>query len=323
MGPRTLVGTPYMADRELRAEYERDIAPRTLAALGKVLTERYPPADAASAPRRVLDLGCGTGAAGQALRAHFGDAIDLVAVDRVALSPEVRRLDVTAEAALRTLGRFDLVVAVHVVNELFVDDVGPQRIARLADLVRGWCRQLLQPNGRLIVIDPALRETARALLGVRDRLIEAGLHIEAPCFFQGPCPALARDRDWCHDTAPTPDRRRVDFSYLVVRDTPAPVVPADADPTLYRVVSEPFPEKGRLRLFVCGAPGRHQLIRLDRHRSEHNQALDSVVRGDILAVSPPPSSRATPEAAGPDLRVSADTKLSRVGPPSPRSSSRA
>lgn len=308
-----------MADRELRSQYERQIAPRTVVALGKILTERYPHVHAASVPRRVLDVGCGTGAAGQALRAHFGGAIDLVAIDRVALTPGVRRLDVTEEAALRTLGRFDLVVAAHVVNELFVEDAGPQRIARLADLVRRWCQQLLEPGGRLIVLDPALRETSRALLGVRDLLIDSDLHIEAPCFFRGPCPALARDRDWCHDAAPASDRRRVDFSYLVVRDTPAPLPPAE--PTLYRVVSEPFPEKGRLRLFVCGATGRHQLIRLDRHRSEHNQALDSVARGDIVSLSPPPAAHSA-KTASPDLRVSADTEVTRADAPSPRSTRR-
>jgi hypothetical protein len=51
------------------------------------------------------------------------------------------------------------------------------------------------------------------LLAVRDLLVAGGLFVVAPCFFQGPCPALARERDWCHDAVQA--ERRVDFSYLV------------------------------------------------------------------------------------------------------------
>ena len=39
VGERKLVGTPYLADAVLRDEYARDIAPRTEAALGRVLDE--------------------------------------------------------------------------------------------------------------------------------------------------------------------------------------------------------------------------------------------------------------------------------------------
>ncbi len=46
VGPRALVGSPYLADPELRAEYEADIAPRTRAALARILGELGPPARA-------------------------------------------------------------------------------------------------------------------------------------------------------------------------------------------------------------------------------------------------------------------------------------
>jgi len=82
VGERALIGTPYLADPALRNEYARDIAPRTRAALGKILAEVFPP-DAA-APGRAIDLGAGTGAVGEALRARFGADLDVVGVDRVA-----------------------------------------------------------------------------------------------------------------------------------------------------------------------------------------------------------------------------------------------
>ena len=51
VGARKLVGTPYLADPELRREYERDIAPRTRAALARILAEVYPGGRRAAAAR--------------------------------------------------------------------------------------------------------------------------------------------------------------------------------------------------------------------------------------------------------------------------------
>jgi len=56
-GERALVGTRYLADPALRDEYAAEIAPRTRAALDKILGGL-----GLRAPRRVLDLGAGTGA---------------------------------------------------------------------------------------------------------------------------------------------------------------------------------------------------------------------------------------------------------------------
>jgi ribosomal protein RSM22 (predicted rRNA methylase) len=196
-------------------------------------------------------------------------------------------------------GTFDLVVAAHLLNELFVQR--PDRLARRAQRVLAWSRALLAPGGLLILIEPALRETSRELLAVRDQVLAAGLHVVAPCFWTGPCPALARDRDWCHDAAPVPSRPRVDFSYLVLAREREPLPPLP----LHRVVSDPLPEKGRLRLFVCGPDGRHELVRLSRHRSSTNEALDRLVRGDALSIN-------NGSASDDGLRVTAETIIARI-----------
>ena len=280
VGARALIGTRYLADPRLRAEYQRDIAPRTVAALSKVLGEIFP-AGAARAPTRILDLGAGTGAASEALRRHFGPAPTVVEVDRVATRPTVRIADVTNPDGLGLGGGpFDLVVAAHVLNELFVDDPPDARLERLSRLVQRWSERLLAEGGTLILLEPALRETSRVLLAVRDGILAAGLHVVAPCFLRGPCPALVNARDWCHDSATAPEIRRVDFSYLIVRTHAG----ENADPALFRVVSDPLLEKGRLRFFMCGGAGRHPVVRLDRNRSEANADLDRVVRGDVVRI---------------------------------------
>ncbi|HEY6476653.1 MAG TPA: small ribosomal subunit Rsm22 family protein [Polyangia bacterium] len=300
VGARKLVGTPYLADAELRDEYARDIAPRTEAALARVLDEVWG-APGIAPPTRAIDLGAGTGAAGRVLRARFGDALEIVEVDRTA-APGVVRANLAVEMP-RVERRFELVVVAHLLNELFVDRAPAQRVALRALRVRAWAEGLLAPNGLLILIEPALRETSRELLAVRDQVLESGLHVVAPCFWTGPCPALVRERDWCHDAAPVPSRPRVDFSYLVLRREP--VAPP---PTLYRAVSDPFPEKGRLRIFICGPQGRHPLMRLSRHRGINNEALDRVVRGDTISIQ-------NAVASEDGVRVNADTTIAAPDPP--------
>src|SRR5512138_2736762 len=115
VGARALVGRAYLADGELRGEYERDIAPRTVAALDAILGGvALPP------PRRVLDLGAGTGAVGRWVRAHWS-AAEVVAVDRVG-GPGIVCADVTRAIRCPGVeGRFDLVVAAHLLTELPLD----------------------------------------------------------------------------------------------------------------------------------------------------------------------------------------------------------
>jgi Mitochondrial small ribosomal subunit Rsm22 len=298
VGARELIGTPYLADAELRGQYARDIAPRTEAALGRVLDEVYGAPGAAPATR-AIDLGAGTGAVGRVLRARFGETLELVEVDRTA-GPGVVRANLAVELPAVD-GKFELVVAAHLLNELFVDRAPAERVRLRALRVLAWAKVLLGSRGLLILIEPALRQTSRELLALRDHLLSDGLHVVAPCFWTGPCPALARDRDWCHDAAPVRSQPRVDFSYLVL--STEPVAPRD----LYRVVSDPLPEKGRLRLFVCGPDGRHQLIRLSRHRSPNNEALDRATRGDAISIQ-------NAAAREDGVRVDADSTVTSPDP---------
>ena len=277
VGERALVGSPYLADPQLREAYANDLAPRTRAALARVFAGLGPPAVATAVPR-VLDLGAGTGAAGAAARAHFGE-IELVAVDRVA-APGIVVADLGRPGRPAGVqGRFDLIIAAHLLNEL-----APRlSVTERAERVAGWCDQLMAPTGTCVIVEPALRETSRALLEIRDHLVARGLFVVAPCFWQGPCPALARERDWCHDAAPpaAEGRSRVDFSYLVLRHERRPVT----DPSVFRVVSDRLDEKGRLRLFGCGPAGRHPLVRLTRDHAPANAALEHTQRGDAITIT--------------------------------------
>src|SRR5690606_37003605 len=93
-------------------------------------------------------------------------------------------------------GPYDLILLGLALNE---DEAAAAEEARL---LRALCA-LLAPGGALIVLEPALRETTRALQRTRDLIAaEGGPFIAYPCPHAAPCPMLARERDWCHQELP-------------------------------------------------------------------------------------------------------------------------
>lgn len=288
----------------------------------------------AARPLRVVDLGAGAGAMTLGLAdvlAHADPPVDLavVAIDRddAALAlmrdaagelartlggaiavetrcEDVRRLAAAAESA-------DLVLAGGLLNELDEPDRAPLLERALAALA---------PGGALVVIEPALRATSRALHRLRDDLLARGAaHVFAPCTRAGPCPALADERDWCHEDRPLALAPRsaqlaaatglrdtgIKFSYLVLRRDPTPLVAPAPGRVPLRVVSRPEKAKGRRELTACGPAGWVPLRLLTRHRSDANRAFERARRGDLLLV---PDGRGASDLSADDAidRLSAD-----------------
>ncbi|MBT8492435.1 MAG: class I SAM-dependent methyltransferase [Deltaproteobacteria bacterium] len=245
---------------------------------------------------RVLDLGAGCGAMTLGLMAYGIEPAEVVAIDRDGMALRIaarvakqRGVELeTVNADLGSLGQysgFDLVVAGTVVNEL--DDP--------LVLVREALRVTAQ-SGAVIIIEPALRDTARALHRLRDQCISAGLAtVFAPCVrSQVPCPMLANERDWCHEDRSTelPPRARqlasetglrrhgLKFSYLVLRKDGASLV--DAPVSAARVVSRVRKLKGRWQGFLCSDAGRRRTTLLKRQVTADNHAFLELERGDLI-----------------------------------------
>jgi hypothetical protein len=212
---------------------------------------------------------------------------------------------------------WSLVTMGHGLNELWADQ--PDRIERRARLLSDIAGRL-RKGGSLVVIEPALRTTTRELLAVRDRLVADGLAVRAPCLFRGPCPALAREVDWCHAERPwTPPpalaeiiaaaglhKEALKMAYLVV----APPGQGWAEPPpgrVLRVVSERFEGHGRERFIGCGPEGRVPVARSEAQRSELNAPFDTLSRGDLFALD-----GAEPAMEGDGLRVVAATRVRRL-----------
>ncbi|HEX9105367.1 MAG TPA: small ribosomal subunit Rsm22 family protein, partial [Polyangia bacterium] len=190
---RELAGARYFEDPQLLGAYLFLYWPVSYAQAASVLGE------VGGARGRVLDVGAGPGPlALAALDAGAGQAL---ALDRSAAALEVARA-LAGAMALETArweparplpdGPFELVLAGHVLNELYGDDLAARAALVEAMLAR------TAPGGFVVLVEPALRETSRALLALRDRLVRGGATVRAPCLYRGDCPALVRPTDWCH-----------------------------------------------------------------------------------------------------------------------------
>lgn len=267
---------------------------------------------------RVLDLGAGLGSSSLGIARflrHTGSVVarlELTAVERDPFATKLLRalcetlselkdefvpISLSAHAAdlhrVETRGPFDLIVLGLVLNELYLERDVAERVEARATLLTKLAASL-SPQGALIVLEPALRESARELMQLRDVLVAspAAPHVFAPCVRTGPCPMLPSERDWCHETLDfaLPDKlvpvaraaglRYEGLSYAALVLTKKARFEAAA-PRL-RIVSERLESKGKLEYFGCGEAGYQRLTRLDRDESGANAGFGGLRRGDIV-----------------------------------------
>jgi small ribosomal subunit Rsm22 len=307
---RELAGARYFEDRQLLGAYLLLYWPVSYAQARSLLGE-LPPLGASA-----LDVGSGPGPL--AMAALDAGAARVHAVDRsaaaLAVAAELGPVATERWEPSRPLpsGPFDLILAGHVLNELFGDDIDAR--ARLVEHMLAR----LSPTGMLLIVEPALRETSRALLRLRDRLLDAGATVRAPCLYRGGCPALVRDGDWCHaerrwTVPPLVDelaraaklhRDSLKMSYLVLQ-APGAAWPEPPPGRLFRIVSEPLPQKGRHRFVGCGPEGRLPLVLPEKHVRDGNRAFVDLERGDVVRIE-----RLT--ARGDGLRLDDESTVERV-----------
>jgi ribosomal protein RSM22 (predicted rRNA methylase) len=195
---------------------------------------------------------------------------------------------------VRPRAPFDLIILANSLNELYVEAKDP--IAARTNFV-AEVLALLAPSGTMMILEPALRETSRALYQVRDRLLqEKRCTVFSPCLHENSCPALVNPYDWCHEERawdPPTVIRQIDdevgfikdalkFSYLLLRKDGRTIV--ERRPDVYRVVSELREMKGEKRAWLCNEQGRHEVGRQDRLASPQNKDFDAWHRGAIVQI---------------------------------------
>ena len=253
---------------------------------------------------RVVDIGAGCGALGLGLAAagvtfayhaldRDCDALAIAAKAMRAYVPAIEVATTMCDVTKQPLPAADLIVIGTLLNELPPDKRLPL-VERALAAIAG--------DGAVIILEPALRDTTRALHELRDAILARGTaHVFAPCTRRGaPCPALADPDDWCHEDRlvklppHTAELARVThlrdgnlkFSYLVLRKEPTPLVVAGG--SAWRIVSAPHAPKGKLELLGCSDAGRVPIRLMKRHRNDQTKTIERARRGNVLVIDGAP-----------------------------------
>lgn len=327
---RASLRSDYLDHPGYAAAYLKYFLPVNLSKI-QVLLDEMPqgwPDQGPDRPIRILDVGSGPGAGALAVldwfQQHWPDRIRALSVVAIDVSAEALKQArqlwdaysresgvmggrlMTHEGNLERLPNgawlsqveqqapYDLIIAANCLNELFSRPANP--IESRVELVTQLLARLA-PTGTLMIVEPALRDTSRALHQVRDRLIqEKHCTIYSPCLHENSCPALVNPFDWCHEERgwePPPGIQKIDeavgfikdalkFSYLLLRKDGRTIV--ERRPDVYRVVSELRELKGEKRAWLCNELGRSEIGRQDRLRSDSNAPFDGWHRGAIVQI---------------------------------------
>lgn len=238
------------------AAYALARMPATLGAVAAALEYTLEATD--FAPKTLLDVGAGTGAACWAADALL-PLEQVTCLEREAamrqLGQELMRegsetlqeaewlaADLTADAPLP---KAELVVASYVLGELSLE-------TRWAALQKLW----EAAEGMLLIIEPGTPAAFAQIEEMRRKLVQRGAHIAAPCPHEQPCRLM--ERDWCHFTCRVPRSRLhkllkggdapyedEKFSYLALTKF---AVCHDKS----RILRHPQIAKGQIGLTLCG-----------------------------------------------------------------------
>lgn len=318
---RDRLSVSYLDSSHLGAAYLQYFLPVNLAKIQRLLNEM--PTPELDESFSVLDLGSGpgTGALGvldwwQQQALPYPLSVTAVDSSKAALSQARQLWDRYCQAPtvgagslqtyegdlerrvwveqIKQRAPFDLIILANCLNELFT---GAQDSIKMRTCLVTEALSLLAPHGTMLIVEPALRETSRALLHMRDRLLqEKHCTIYSPCLHENGCPALANPTDWCHEERawePPAVIQQIDaevgfikdalkFSYLLLRKDGKTIVERQSD--VFRVVSELRELKGEKRAWLCNEQGRQEVGRQDRLLSSQNEPFDDWHRGAIVQI---------------------------------------
>lgn len=262
------------------------------------------------APKRVLDICSGPGAFGIAALKHGADEVFVTDQNATALklASEISgRLGLSIstrvwnplKAKLPIEGKFDLITLGYGLEELFpgTKKGWPEDQQRFVQMLLG----LLTPNGCLILVESSQPESNRRLLELRDRLVQEGVPVQAPCVWKGACPALKTTNSPCYAQRefqkPYLIREiqrgaeiklgSLKFSYVIFRNPTSgwPELPESlSNGHLDRIISPPIEIHQTKRFYLCGTQGKKILESRLKEHPPQSKAFEYLKRGELIAI---------------------------------------
>lgn len=303
--------SPIIADAGDASAYALTRLPATFAA-ARFAFEELARAVPGLAPRTLLDVGAGTGAATAAAWATW-DSLDAATLEdysapALAVAREVLAatdLDVTTTLASigpRRAVRADPGAGAAVRADDTDDAAGPDRRADLAvagyvlseidDAARRALVDRLTAGAReaVVVIEPGTPAGFRRVLEVRAELLRRGWRVAAPCPHGEACPVAAREGDWCHAAVRLPRTREhraakggergfedEKFSWVAaLAPTSGPAIARPAG----RVLRHPETRPGHIRLELCAPDGGIEQVTVTKRDRDAFRAARKIEWGE-------------------------------------------
>ena len=204
----------------------------------------------------VLDIGAGTGAATWAI-SDLLESNNIRCFEREQVMLELGKSFMSQNLELRDVSweyadivkdnldvKADLVVTSYMLNEIRPEER------------KNVIHKLIESSNQIIlIVEPGTPEGFKNIKEVQKIAIENGLHIVAPCTFQGICPLP--DDDWCHSIVRM-ERTKVhkvlknaDLPYEDEKFSYIAISKEKYDNSGIRILRHPMIEKGKITLKVC------------------------------------------------------------------------
>ena len=255
---RTPTDAPVLRDRSDVVAYAAYRMPATYEAVRSAL-EAFAEAVPGWVPAGHVDVGGGTGAATWAVSATWAGERAVTVLDwaepALAVGREIAAANPELKAAEWQRSRIGAALTIESTDLVTISYV----LGELTEADRAAVVDTAAASGQAVVIvEPGTPDGYTRVIEARDRLIDAGFHVAAPCPHSATCP-IAPGEDWCHFSARVSRsslHRQVKGGSLAYEDEKFSYVAAARFPTApapSRVVRRPQIRKGQVLLDLCEA----------------------------------------------------------------------
>lgn len=189
--------------------------------------------------------------------------------------------------------KYDLITISYALFDLFPSDT-KEDCQKRKDLLINLIQSLTE-TGFLLIVESSLEKKNKRFLEMRNLLNACGFTIQAPCIYQGQCPALAyKNMCFAQRDVEKPylineanrsgkiNMNSLKMSYLIIKSKRG--APLEVDKNLYRIISPPFDDSGKKAFYLCGKGGRKKIASELKEHSADTKPFEYLKRGEAIEI---------------------------------------